>query len=131
MSPWTTNWPTEPGWYWTWTEDDLDRLTEERNMRPVQVVTTGADSHLVYIRGAAFLYKEEHKDETIWWLTMDVPPFGTEERITLKDALAMETTRKWNTFDVKAMVEHLNVLEDYTLESLIKLWKQAAQQGMK
>lgn len=65
---WVSHWPTEPGWYWSWREGDVD-------MCPVQVRKAGGETspHLVYIRGGHFFYREEQRDRVVWWLPMQVP----------------------------------------------------------
>ncbi len=67
MSSWTTAWPTEPGWYWTWVDGEA---AHQRKVQPTEVVIGGAarHTHFAYLRR----YKTE-QSHTVWWLPLDVP----------------------------------------------------------
>jgi len=57
MNTWTTEWPTEVGWYWFWGFRSL-MLGEVKHLVPVNVRKTGGGFPM-YNAGGYFLYQAE------------------------------------------------------------------------
>ena len=68
---WTTQWPTQRGWYWTWIEGDL--RDDRPYLKPVQIVLSGSNmDQPLYLRDGHFFYKSEIKTP-VWWLPLREP----------------------------------------------------------
>lgn len=80
MPNWTTDWPTEPGWYWTYQQDHYSG-----DVRPAEVKIGGTEPHtfIVRIRDGCYLHREEHQQRTpLRWTELEgrpKPPTPSEE----------------------------------------------------
>lgn len=73
---WTKEWPTEPGWYWTF------QRGHRESVRPVEVRIAGDEKHhlVLRVRDGGFLHIEEQQGRSpVWWKKMENIPTVPEE----------------------------------------------------
>lgn len=76
MPEWTTEWPTEPGWYWFYGRLSAIATRMDASPRLYSVLVRKGSNHFAYIAEGSFVYQEEGAVGK--WIAADVPEIPGE-----------------------------------------------------